>query len=136
MRTENDARLKVLEDRINQLERNLDQMSEARIREAEERAREAARRAEEARKRTVAAAAPAGGICQCLKPDSRKVRVDASKKVEDAAPSPAKPEKRSAPWRLLLPPPAEPRLPAVGDQFGSAMDLYNNQRLCRGLQGL
>ncbi|HHO47607.1 MAG TPA: tetratricopeptide repeat protein [Desulfobacteraceae bacterium] len=135
MRTENDSRLKLLEDRVSQLERNLDQMSEARIRDAEERAREAARRAEEARRRTAAAsaAAPGPGAQVAVKPEGRKVKVDAGTKVEAAVPEakPAPVAEPAAPAVASVPPPAEsaaPAAPSAADPLAEAMDLYNNQR--------
>jgi tol-pal system protein YbgF len=132
MRTENDGRLQLLEDRVSQLERNLDQMSEARIRDAEERAREAARRAEEARQRTAAAsaAAPVPDAQVAVKPEGRKVKVDPGAKVEAAAPEakPAPAAEAAAPVVASVPPPAEPAAPAAADPLAEAMDLYNNQR--------
>lgn len=121
MQTENDTRLKLLEDRVNQLERNLDKMTEVRIKEAEERAREAARRAEEARQRSAAAAVSSGEVVS-VKPDSRKVRIDSSEKVEAAAPAQEK-----APAVVASVPPSDVS-PAVSDPLKSAMDLYNQQR--------
>lgn len=132
MRTENDNRLKLLEDRVNQLERNLDKMTEVRIKEAEERAREAARRAEEARQRTAAVSA-APGQAVTVKPDSRKVKIDSSQKVEAGVPAvpavPTAPAGEAVPPVVAsIPPPAEPVAPAVSDPLAGAMDLYNKQR--------
>lgn len=131
MRTENDNRLKLLEDRVSQLERNLDQMSEARIKEAEVRAREAARRAEEARQRTAAVSTAAPAAPVAVKPEGRKVKVDADTKVEAAAPAAKPAPAAEAPVVASVPPPAEPAAPAApaaADPLAEAMDLYNNQR--------
>jgi len=131
IQAENNARLKMLEDRVNQLERNLDKVSEARIREAENRAKEAARRAEEARKRTVVAAAGPGSEYVSIKPEGRKVAVDGSKKVVAAPPettaSPAPPTPSFTP---------EPAPPTTGgDQFSIAMDMYKNKRYAEAYKG-
>lgn len=125
LQSENDTRIKLLEDRVNQLERNLDKLSDARMREAEQRAREAARRAEEARKNTVVAATASGDYVS-IKPEGRKVPVDASMRVE-AAP----PERESAPPQTSVTAPAV-TAPAVstvgGDQFSRAMNLYKQKK--------
>lgn len=123
LRAENDNRLKVIEDRIDQLERNLNKMSDARIRDAEERARTAALRAEEARKRTVVAAEASGDTVK-VAPEGRKVRLDESMKIEAAIAEPASP-----PPVVAQPPISAPVESAVGgDVFAQAMTMYKAGR--------
>ena len=122
MKAENDNRIKMLEDQIDQLERNLNKMSDARIREAEERARAAARRAEEARRRTVVAAEASGDIVKVL-PENRKIKLDDNKKVEAASSPPSQPVSSEEPSV------SAPAAGGIGgDLFDQAMASYKDKR--------
>lgn len=123
LQAENDARIKVLEDRLNQMERNLNQMSDTRIREAEERARAAAMRAEEARRRTVVAAASSGDFVK-VSPEKRKVRLDESKKIEAVESLPVSQE--TAVTSPSVSAPVEGGI--GGNLFDQSMALYKSKR--------
>ena len=126
MRTENEARIKALETKVDQLAGSLDRLHQARVKAAEQRARQAAKRAEEAQRRTVVAAGAAAGRVVTLQPSARKVRIGNGTVVETV------PEKQQAPSAAAKPTPEKqivaapaPAVSEVGtDLFSQGMNSY------------
>jgi tol-pal system protein YbgF len=100
MQQDQEARIKVLEEKLSQLYASLGKMQEARIMDAEKRAKEAARRAEEAKKRTVRVAAPAttGGDFVKVTPTKKKRAISATSSApQSTAPAAAQPSGQETP---------------------------------------